>query len=101
MTLHNEEGDIQAARFKSVTAGAFIALLFLFSLFCSPAAALLFNLHRLMVCVTLLQGIVGDVQGYTPSFHVPPSPPPPPRVHADLFSVQHTHPFFTDAHTQV
>lgn len=54
-------------------------------------AALLFNLHRLMVCVTLLQGIVGDVQGYTPSFHVPP--PHPVRVHADLFSVQHTHPF--------
>lgn len=69
---------------------------------------LLFNPYRLRVCVTLLQGIVGDVKGYTrlsfSCFH----------VRADLFSVenapsepalthQRTHSFLplTDACTQV
>lgn len=53
---------LQTAQFKSPPTWALLP-------FCSPRSVLLFNLHRFMVCMTLLQGIVGDVKGYTMSFH--------------------------------
>ena len=61
--LHNEKGNVGGGG-EQHHSNPLQMWLHCFLYFRSPRSVLLFNLYRLMVCMTLLQGIVGDVKGY-------------------------------------